>query len=77
MAPMYMQRPERTKQARKGKSYSQHLLIKHLVCQKLSQEELGNTELNKMSGTEDSLGGIKSLGFVKLIMSLLGLCNLL
>lgn len=36
-----------------------------------------DTELNKMHGTEGCLGGIKSLRFVKLIMSLLGLCDLL
>lgn len=30
-----------------------------------------DTEVNEMSGIEDSLGGIKSLGFGKLIVSLL------
>lgn len=71
MAPMYMERPERTKQANKGKSYSQHLLIKHPCMPKTVPGGARGTEVNKTSGIEDSLGGVKSLGFGKLIVSLL------
>lgn len=73
---MYMERPERIKQVPKGKSYSRYLFIKHL-CVPKTPGGARYIEVNKMDSREESLGGIKSLRFLKLKVSLLGLCDLL
>ena len=59
---MYMERPERIQQQSKGKSFSQQLFIKHLLCQELFQEGCMSEQHDRI---KESLGDIKSLGFLR------------